>query len=256
MEHPMERFASDSVSHAKSRDAGPNQTPERSEVLSRLVNPRGLGMTPARLVSVIDETLQEALDEAPTVLWEAEEVIRFELPEARILLVLSDGTVPGQFGLTLAVVFEGETCHELAPALARLLARTICQRYPHYEPLSDLGPFAKDLAIDPEVETLLAQPLSGAQTALPPIDSLVDQMWRGADARSPLPPLAPPQMPPRGLWKRLIRLITPPVLAPMRQSVRVLALMLFGMGLMQGSGGFEAQAETKAAAAPTCPPAR
>jgi hypothetical protein len=279
MDHPMERFASDSVFKAPPRDTGtrvtiacrapaapvqtvgapkrsapppaamrapdraPDRTPDRAEVLERLVNPRGLGVAPARLVAVVDATLQEALDESPVVLWEAEEVIRFELPDARILLVLSDGAVAGQFGMTLAVVFEGETCHEIAPALARLIARTICQRYPHYETIDSLGPFAQDLIIDSDIDAILAEPLSGTQAALAPIDTLVDQMWRGADARIPPLPVPVPHKP--GIWQRLSALLTPPALAPMRQSVRLLALMLFGMGLVQGGHGLSAQAETK-----------
>ena len=100
------RFASDSVFQTRPQDT-PSRFP-RAEVMQRLTNPRGLGVGPARLVAVVDETIQEALEESPLVLWETEEIIRFELPEARLILALPEGDTPGQFGLTLAVVFECE----------------------------------------------------------------------------------------------------------------------------------------------------
>ncbi|NBZ86060.1 hypothetical protein [Stagnihabitans tardus] len=235
------RFASDSVFHTYSPSA-------RAEVIERLTNPGGLSVGPARLVAVIDGIIQEALEETPIVLWEAEELIRFELPEARILLALREAETPAQSGLTLGVVFEGPNAEEIASALARLIARTIQSRFPTFEH----APGAAEVpGFDAESAALFDEPLSGSSNGLPPVDSLADRMWSRAEACAPVPqrqaaPLAAPRP-----WAWLARLspgpaprFSLPVLRPMRSSVRALAFLLLAMGLIQGPMGPAAQAET------------
>ena len=251
MERDCERFASDGVFTPEPRSTGqPCLAQPRAEVIERLVNPRGLGVAPARLVATIDAAIQSALDESPLVLWETEEVVRFELPDARILLALSEGDTPGEGGLTLGVVFEGENCTEIAWALGRLIARSISLRYPSFEPLPRDGAFAHDALIDVEIGALLALPLSGALPGLPPVEMLVDQVWKRAAACTSPPRKAQRLQLPAPLqlsfWQRALGHLHLPQIAPMRQSVRVLALMLFAMGLMQGPTGQQAQAETQA----------
>ncbi|MCW1917981.1 hypothetical protein NX862_04380 [Rhodobacter sp. KR11] len=220
------RFASDGVFHALTR-------PARAVVLGRLINPRALGLAPARLVAVIDATIQDALEESPTILWETEETIRFELPEARVLLSLADADVPGAAGLALGVVFEGENAAEIARALSRLILRTIEMRYPAFAPDPAI------VTLEDEAMAILAEPLQGALPALAPVDTLVDAMWRRAKASTPDRKSTAPTLA-KGFWRRF----SLPQLAPMRPTVRALALILFALGLVQGPLGQTAEAQT------------
>lgn len=225
-----ERFASDSVFLMPCPDAM-----QRAEVVERLSNPRKVSVGPARLVAVVDEVIQQALEESALVLWESEETIRFELPDARVILALCEGDTPGENGLTLAVVVEGETCTEIAQALARVILRAIQSRYPAFEPH-----YAGWLPA--EVDLLLAQPLSNAPAGLPPVDQVVDQMWRRASACTPPRRPAPLKL---TFWHRVAAALTPPPVTPMRPAVRALALALFAFGLVQGPMGHTAQAQTQ-----------
>ena len=232
------RFASDGVFHAL-------PPLPRAVVFGRLSNPRGQGLAPARLVSVVDTAIQDALEESPIVLWETEETIRFELPEARVILTLADADEPGAAGLGLTVIFEGENAPEIARALSRLVLRTIETRYPAFQ--------AEDIAppLDEDTRALAAQPLSGSLPVLAPVETLEDAMWCRAQVSQKRD--KPEGLPaPQSLWRRLLAARLPG-LAPMRPSVRALALILFAMGLAQVPQGQSAQAQASVKTASSAP---
>ena len=254
MTHPLDRFASDDVFRLE---------PTQSSAcrLARLSNATGQPLDPARLVALIDDMLEEALEELPLVLWEAEDAIRFELADTRVLLALSDGLVPGEYGVTLGLSTVGPDSAEIATALTRLLTHALMSRFACLEPVMRGQELAHDSMIDADIAAILAQPLTDDTPGLPPVEVLVDQVWQRADAQRQAPrgQAAPKAAPQRGrpaplarLMARLPRLdrlpVTLPQLAPMRQPVRALAMMLFVLGMVQGPLGMSASAQTPVSA--------
>lgn len=228
------RFTSDGVFHAlPALPPAPPQALTQALAHGRMTNPKALGLATTRLVASIDMAIQEALDETPRVLWDKEEIIRFELPEARVILTLAEADQPGAAGLTIAVIFEGENAPEIAQALCRLILRQIESRYPA------LVLEERDQPLDEEARALALAPLSGSQPILAPVETLEDAMWRRAISCQPRrPPAAPP---PETRWWQFLRL---PRLTPLRPAVRGLGLVLFAIGLLQGPLGQSAEAES------------
>ena len=167
------------------------QSPVPSTIAQVLFAPSST-LNYARIVAELEAVLTHLKPEALTTTWDCDDLVFFDLAETRIGLGYAEfEAAPIASCLTVSVGPRHRTAHGLDAGFDVLCSRIVERLQTRYQPVAVLwNQTAAEVSAD--LFDAMTEDLPVMEQALPPIDALLDPLWRTAQAAATAPAL--PQM--------------------------------------------------------------